>query len=257
MTPIYLSDLDPPGKPRPKGKIPYPPDRDATVPQLRDWLSNAMGLPPEVRVDAVTRAGRDPDDALTIVLSNGIAMRCAVQKRLQQPRTLQAFLASESDGIAQPAYLSPAEAGDAYVVLCRLGTACERHDPIADLLERLSTFVQLAEELHGTLLPEGRYKTIEAIRARPAFERGVAIDMRNGQPQVVPVVLVDAGAKRHYIRASEWMVYLRFCVGMTFDEGRLPSIMGELGSDRLHPQAWNADRSHKTHLVFYTVPENL
>ncbi len=243
-------------KPRPKGKIPYLPDRGATLPELREWLSNACGLPEEVRVDTVIRPGREPEDPVTMILSNQTKLRCAHQSRLLQPKTLQAFLASESDGIAQPAYLSPAEVGDVYTAFCRLGTASARSDPVADLHERLAAFVDLCDEMQGSLNLEDRYVTIEAIRKRMPFDRSVAIAMRNGQPEYRPVLLVDTAITTRYVRASEWVVYLRFIVGRIVDESGLVARMAELGATRIHPQAWNSDRSHKTHLVFYELPED-
>jgi hypothetical protein len=244
-------------KPRPKGKIPYLPDRSATLPELREWLSNACGLPEEVRVDTVIRPGREPEDPVTMILSNSTKLRCAHQSRLLQPKTLQAFLASESDGIAQPAYLSPAEVGDVYTAFCRLGTASARSDPVADLHERLISFVDLCDDLEGSLNLEERYVTIETIRRRLPFDRSIALGMKGGQPECRPVLLVDTRHHKRYVRASEWVVYLRFVVGRTVDESGLVARMSELGSPRCEPQAWNGDRSHKTHLVFYELPEDL
>jgi hypothetical protein len=239
--------------PRPKGKIPWAPERDATISEMREWLSNAIGLPGGVRVETVFRAGRDAEDPLTIVLSNGTKMRSSRQKTLQQARTLQAFLASESDGVAQPCYLSPAEVGDVYTVLCRLGTAAAKVDAVADLRERLAGFLSRSEELFGSLGYEARYATIEAARMRPLFDRLAALNGSDSRP----VVVVDQESNARYIRASEWVAYLRFTVGHTVNESRLVAQMSEIGSERVEPQAWNADRSHKTHLVFYSVPEDL
>ena len=246
------------GKIRPKGKIPYPPDREESLSVVRDWLSGACGLPPSVRIDTVIRPGREPGDPLTIVLSNDMKLRTSHQSRLQQARTLQAFLASESDGIAQPHYLSPAEVGDVYTALCRLGTASARSDPVADLHERLAMFVAIADELIGSLNPAQRYVTIEALRQRPGFDRSTALAMKAGKVEAHPVLLRDQlDDGRRYVRASEWVTYLRFVHGQTVDESGLVARMSELGSERVDPQAWNSDRTRKVHLVFYSVPEDL
>jgi hypothetical protein len=256
MTPISADDLEPRDKP-PKGRrIARPPGRDAPLSEVREWLSVSAGLPPVVRVDTVLRPGRDPEDPVTLALSNGLKLRCSHQARLQQPRTLQAFLASESDGIAQPAYLSPSEVGEFYTQLCRLGNAAARVDPVADLAERLTAFVALCDVVPGSIRDVARrYVSIEAVRMRPAFDRGVAMGMTNGTPQYRPALLADDRSR--YVRASEWAVYLRFVVGWTVHESELVARMTELGSERVEPQAWNADRSHKTHLVFYAIPKDL
>ncbi len=81
--------------------------------------------------------------------------------------------------------------------------------------------------------------------------------MKNGKAEVEPVVLVDQADERRYVRASEWVTYLRFVLGWTVEGSGLVARMAELGSERVDPQAWNSDRSHKTHLVFYSLPENL
>ena len=247
-----------PKKKRPKGKIPYPPDRSESLSAVRDWLSDSCGLPAEVRIEIVVRPGREPEDPLTIVLSNGMKLRTSHQSRLQQARTLQAFLASESDGIAQAPYLSPAEVGDVYTGLCRLGTASARSDPVADLHERLAMFVEIADEVIGSLNPAQRFVTIEALRKRPAFDRSTALAMKAGKVEHSPVLLVDGlDDGRRYVRASEWVAYLRFVHGQTVNESGLVARMAELDSDRVDPQAWNSDRTRKVHLVFYTVPEGL
>jgi hypothetical protein len=263
MSPISESDADAAKRrgnrlqPRPKGKIPFLPERSATFSELREWLSTAIGLPNQIRVDTVIRAGRDIEDPLTIVLSNEMKMRCSHQKRLQQNRTLQAFLASESDGIADAPYLSPVETGDVYKAICRLATVAAKADPVDDLHERLTAFVGISQQMRGSLARAARYLTIERIRAqRPRFDRSTALG-RNGEPEVRPIVLVDLAGAARYIRASEWLTYLRFVLGQTVDPSRLVAQMAELGSERMPIQAWNLDRSHKTHLVFYSLPEDL
>jgi hypothetical protein len=244
------------GKPRPKGKIPYRPDRAATLPEWREWLSNALGLPPEVRVETILRSGLDDTDPLTIVLSNGVKMRCPHQRRLQIPAALQAFVASTSAGVAQPNRLSQAEAGDVFVALCVIGTTPGAADPAADLHEHLEGFVKLAETVDSSLDAEHRYATIADVKARVPFDRTAIDAMRHGLfPR--PVVVDDGVIGRRYVRASEWITYLRHFVGQTVDPSALVARMAEIGSERFHPQAWNLDRSHKHNVVLYSLPEDL
>lgn len=259
MSPIYESDADDierrknGAKPRPKGKIPHPPSREEPLSEVRQWLSDAAGLPPEVRIEVVIRSGTEPEDPLTVVLSNKIQMRCPHQSRLQQARTLQAFLASASDGIAMPPYLGPAEVGDFYTALCRMSAAVAHPNSVADLRERLAQYVGLCEPLHGSIHRSQRYTTLEAMKARPSFDRSSI----EGRAPDRPVVLLDGVEKRRYIRASEWVAWLRFAQGRTVDESGLPALMTELNSERVDPQAWNSDRSHKVHLVLYSLPEDV
>lgn len=243
-------------KPRPKGKIPYLPDRSASLPELRQWLSVSIGLPPQVKVQSVHRPGRDDNDPLSITLSNDLVLRCAKQKRLQMARSLQSFLASESDGIASAPYLSPPEVGDVYIALCRLGTAGERIDPVADLQEQIGGFLAIGGPYRGTLALGQRYDTLLALKAMPRFDRTAAMAMREGLPTARPVIITDAEDDRH-LRASEWVTYLRFVIGRVVDERRLVAEMREAGSERVDVQAWNGNRTHKLRAIFYSVPAEL
>lgn len=244
-------------RPRKNGHIPHRPNRAASLPEWRQWLSNALGLPPEVRVETVYRHGRDSVDPLTIVLSNKMQMRCKHQRELTVPRTLHSFLASESDGVAQPDKLSETEALEVFLALCVLGTAAAKADPVADLHEYLTMFVTIGEIVTGGLGREQRYVTIRALLGRPAFDRGVALDMRNGQPSCRPAVLLDKSDDKRYVRASEWTAYLRHVINQKVDPSALVARMAELDSQRIDPQAWNADRSHKAHVVLYSLPVSL
>jgi hypothetical protein len=243
----------------PKGrKIPHPPGRDASHGQVREWLSRwAVGLPEEVRIETVIRAGHEPEDPVTITLSNETRLRCAHQSRLQKPGSLQAFFASETEGIAQPPYLSPAEVGDFYTQLCRLASVTSKADPVADLHERLMMFVLLCDELSFSFADRpARYSTIERLRSRPSFDRNAALAGRQdgGRFHPAPILLRDQDGPS-YIRASEWVAYLRFIVGWTVNESQLIGRMAELGAEWRDLQAWNLDRSHKAHLIFYSLPE--
>lgn len=247
-----------PAKPRPKGKIPYRPARSEPLPVWKDWLSNALGLPPEVRVEAVLRHGQDDADPLIVVLSNGMKMRCPHQKRLQVPASLQAFVASASNGVAQMDRLNQAEAGDVFVAMCVLGTSPAQADPAADLQEHLAAFVVLGSHFEGSLDLEHRYDTIDRLKSRPMFDRKAADDVRAGKPNGgTPVVLLDKILARRYVRAMEWITYLRHYVGQTVDPSALVARMAEISSERVHPQAWNSDRSRKVNVVLYTLPEDL
>lgn len=253
MPRVTEADLDvAQAKPRKNGKLPPAPGRDEPLSLLRQWLSDASGLPAEVRIETVIRSGQEPEDPITLVLSNRTLMRCPHQSRMQSAKTLQAFLASASDGIALPHYLSPAEVGDYYSALCRMSAATSKADPVGDLRERLATYVALCQPLYGALDIEGRFATIEACRSRPVFDRAAA----EKRSDALPVRVVD-GDRQNWIRASEWVCWLRFAQGRTVDESGLVARMAELGSERSDPQAWNSDRSRKVHLVFYSIPEDL
>ena len=214
---------------------------------LRQWVSNAIGLPPTVRVEAVTRFGRDDEDSLSISLSNNVVIRCNRQKRLQSPGPFQAFFASESDGLCQPKYLSRAECGDVYVALCRLGTADAAASELDMLRERLDMFADMCDIIPASLLPPDRYVTIAALKQRPTYDAK--------QPgRARPVVIVDTPWGKRFVRQVEWVSYLRVIHGQVVNEAVLEGRMKELGGPRHALQAWDSGRHNKVALVFYELP---
>jgi hypothetical protein len=241
-------DVEPVGKARPKGHLPYLPSRDASFSVLRQWVSNAIGLPPQVKVESVTRYGRDDDDSLNISLSNDVQIRCNRQKRLQSPGPFQAFFASESDGLCQPKYLSRAEVGDVFVALCRLGTADAAASELDILRERLDMFVAMCDLHHGSLLPQWRFVTISALKQRAIYDPKV--------PRSQPVLVNDMEWHKQLIRPIEFVAYLRVIHGQTVNESTLEGRMTEMGGARHSLQAWDGAREHKVKLVFYELPQD-
>ena len=249
---VRAGDLEPPGKARKGGKLPNMPDRDAPFSELRHWVSDAIGLPPTVRVESVIRYGRLDDDSLAISLSNNVVIRCDRQKRLQAPGTFQAFFASESDGLCQPKYYRRDEVGDVFIALCRLGTADTAASEMEAWSERVDMFVGMCDKFIGSLRPPDRYTTISKLRARPTYD-----PKYSGIDPHPPVLVVDEGwgeGGKRFIRHTELVGYLRVVHGQTVDERVMPGRMRELGGERHNLQAWAPDRSQKIHLVFYELP---
>jgi hypothetical protein len=243
------ADIEPPDKARKGGKLPPLPDRDAPFSAVRHWVSDAIGLPPTVRVETVVRYGRLDDDSLAISLSNDVVIRCDRQKRLQAPGTFQAFFASESDGLCQPKYYRRDEVGDVFIALCRLGTADTAASELEAFSERLDMFVGMCDKFPASLRPPERYSTISKLRARPTYD-----PKYNGIDPHPPVLVVDEGWGKRFIRHTELVGYLRVIHGQTVDERVMPGRMREVGGDRHNLQAWAPDRSQKIHLVFYELP---
>lgn len=240
-------ELEKQGKPRPKGSLPYLPSREASFSTLRGWVSDAIGLPPQVRVEVVQRYGRDDEDSLSIALSNNVVIRCNRQKRLQSPGPFQAFFASESDGLCQPKYLSRAECGDVYVALCRLGTADAAASELDTLRERLDMFVAMCDVTQASLMPQWRYVTIAALKQRATYDAKTP-------GRASPVLIIDMQWGKRFVRQVEWVSYLRIVHGQVVNESTLEGRMKELGGARHSLQAWDSGRNTKVKMVLYELP---
>lgn len=242
---IGPADIEPPDKARKRGLIPPLPDRDAPFSVLRGWVSDAIGLPPTVRVETVVRHGRDDEDSLTISLSNDMVLRCNRQKRLMSPGPYSAFFASESDGLCQPKYLGRGEVADVFVALCRLGTAEAKATEVDILRERLDMFVEMCDPFPASLSGPDRYITISHLRSRPTYDPHM--------PQHKPVLVTDHKVGKRYIRTVEFVGYLRVIHGQTVNEATLPSRMHEAGCPRQALQAWDLGRHKKVAMVFFEL----
>ena len=240
--------------------LPVLPDREASFSELRQWVSGAIGLPPTVRVDTVVRFGRGDEDALSITLSNGMTIRCDRQKRILSPGGLQAFFASESDGLCSPKYLTKAECGDSYIALCRLATATAEQDELGSLTERLESFVNLTEMMHMSLTPLYRYQTLRRIQDRPEYDRKAATEgKQGGQYTVRPVLVADhewsseRGNTTYLLRHSEFITFLRVVHMLTIADNFLKGRMAEIGCE-YHPlQAHGPRRRGHLSGTFYSL----
>lgn len=248
----------------PKGrKLPYMPDREASFSEMRQWLSNAIGLPKAVRVESVIRYGRGDEDVLTIGLSNDTVIRCDRQKRLMTPASLQSFFTSESDGMCRPQYLSRPECGEVYMVLCALATAAAAQDDSVELRERLESFVLLCEPVFKSLVPEFRYETLRALQSRPVYDRLAATEVKRGRALVtLPVVLSDsewsAGPEIVYlIRHSEFITQLRSVHMQVISDSTLKGRMQEIGCVQHTFQGFSSGRAHHVSMILYQLPGDI
>lgn len=258
-------DITPDPEPRPgrNSHLPHLPDREASFSAVRQWLSNAIGLPPTVRVDSVTRFGRGDDDALALTLSNDLVIRCDRQKRLQSPGALQAFFASESDGLCRTKFLTRAECGDVYIAMCALATAAAEQDELSELRERLDGFVQMCDPVHASLQPDYRYATLRRLQARPEYDRAAASDAKKGKaPQLQPVLVADHEwgkdtGTTYLVRHSEFITQLRVVHMQTVADNFLKGRMSELGCVYHALQAHGPGRRGHAALAFYELPSDM
>lgn len=253
MTDFKPEDYTADDTPRKGGTIPHLPGREATFSELRGWLSNAIGLPPAVKVDTVMRFGRDEDDALVLTLSNDSVIRCNRQKRLQTPAGFRAWAASESDGLCRPGHLKPAEVGDIYVAMCALATASVEQDEMSELRERLQSFVAMCEVVHGSLTPEYRYNTLRRLQARDEYDRAAATEGKKGRTTVLPVLVADHEWHAYLVRHSEFITQLRVVHMQVVPDTWLKGRMAELGCQYHSLQAHGPLRRGHASMTFYQL----
>lgn len=246
-------DFEPEEAARKGGTIPYLPGRDAPFSVLRQWVSNAIGLPPTVKVDTVTRFGRDEDDALVLTLSNDTVIRCNRQKRLHSPPSFRAWLASESDGLCRTTHLKPGEVLDIYVALCALATAAVEQDEMSELRERLQSFVAMCEVMHGSLTPEYRYNTLRRLQKRDEYDRSAATEGKKGRTTVRPVLVADHEWKTYLVRHSEFITQLRVVHMQVVPDTWLKGRMAELGCEYHALQAHGPGRRGHASMTFYQL----
>ena len=186
------------GKSKAKRQLPYPPDRDAPLADLRAYVRRAMGLPDVIRVDEVVRHGPRVYDPLVIKLSNGARVVFDSQGDVTAPRMWRNVVQTATAGIAKPATLTGAELGDVLWALCVISTTTAEARVEDDLQELVNELVDMAEPVHGTLVEvEPRYLLLGALKERPLYD---ATDKGNASP---PALVVDTRTGRHYLRSRE------------------------------------------------------
>ena len=238
----------------PKGRtIPEIPDREAPFSVLRQWLSFCIGLPHSVKVDTVTRFGRDEDDALVLTLSNDTVLRCNRQKRLTNVTTLRAWLASESDGMCRTKQFKAIEATDIYGVMCMLATAAIEQDEMSELRERLEGFVSHCQVVHTSLTHEFRYDTLRRLQARDEYDRAAALEGKKGKYAALPVLVADHEWPAFFVRHSEWATHLRVVHMQTVPDTWLKGRMAELGCEHHVLQAHGPRRRGHASMMFYQL----
>ena len=233
--------------------IPELPERDAPFSVLRQWLSHCIGLPHTVRVDTVTRFGKDEDDAIVLTLSNDTVLRCNRQKRLSTTASLRTWLASESDGLCHTTHFKPVEVGDIYEAMCRLATASVEQDEMSELRERLEGFVSLCEVAHMSLTPLFRYDTLRRLQKRDEYDKAAATDGKKGRHGALPVLVADHEWPAYLVRHSEWATHLRVVHMQTVPDTWLKGRMAELGCEHHVLQAHGPRRRGHASMMFYQL----
>jgi hypothetical protein len=239
------------------------PGHGATLGEVRDWLTAALGPPPGYAVAEFTRAGRQRGDPcrLTLEAPGGgrVSFRWNEQRELASASSLRASLYSQCDGLLRMASLSKAELEDVWAALCSLALVLTEQDERDEMAEWLAGFLAVADPLTGyTLTPAGRPDALAAIRERTRFTRRTALELSDPQidPSTVahPTVVVDRADGSRWIRASELATYVRHVIGVGIAQGTLDARIGEIDARRV-PIEVRVGKWHPK-LVLYQLPED-
>jgi hypothetical protein len=217
MKDVVERDLDiAKAKPRPRGVLPYlPDDRDLLAP----WLTRALHPPPGWAVAGYERTGRDKTDPCTLHVQNG---RESKSFRFPQQRDLmkspRPTLLAVTDGWLNVPHLTPGEAEDVWAALCRYGAVLTEYDETDETRKWVEQLLVGTAPLHGhTLVPDGRYDALVAIKAQGEFTKPDAMSMlRPGEDrwQRRPIRFVDKETGEQWVRVGEAATYLRWVLGV-------------------------------------------
>jgi len=228
------------------------PSRDAPLNEIRAYIAGSMGLPTEVRVTDVTRAGADSLDRVVIDLSNGMRVTFRHQGDVTVPRLWQSVIALATNGIAKPGYLKAAELGNVLWALCVVSNATTEEREEDELRDFIETFVGLCARFEGhTFEQHGRFELLEALQAHPLYDPSNSMEARR------PVLVADVVTDREYVRAGELVAFADH-TRLGVSRAAFPGRMRIVGLERVLMQAWDrSDRQRSRRLkgLFYAFPE--
>jgi hypothetical protein len=249
------------GKPRPKGTLPYMPDRDAPLSVLREWLTRAFAPPPGYSFDSFERHGRRLSDpawtSFRTPAGGEVRFRYPEQRALAKPANLRSSVVSITDGLCRMGPVTNPEASDIWSALCSIAHVVANQDEVEEFREHLDSFIRVVEpEGRYTLEPPGRYDTLIGLQERGQFERRHALAMATEADEykwsLRPVLLIDHQTGERWVRVIELSAYLRVVVGMQLGHGVLDGRMSELGAVRQRFEVRNG-KTHP-HCSLYRLP---
>lgn len=266
MTGISDDDLDEierksrTDKSRPKGTMPYLPDRDAPLSQWREWITRALSPPSGYAFDEFERHGRRLSDPAYVQLrtpaGGAVRYRFPEQRALAKSTNLRASVVSITDGLCRMGNLTGPEKDDVWAALVIVAHVAAEQDEVEEFREWVESYLRVTEpEARYTLNPPGRYDALMALQARGSFERRhaqlIATEVDERKWSRRPVLLVDSETDRHWVRVNELATYLRHVIGQPLGHGVLDGRMSEIGAPRIAYEVRNGN-SHPR-MTFYRL----
>jgi hypothetical protein len=246
------------GKPRPKGRLPYLPAREAPVSRWKEWLTDALQPPKGHRFDGFARHGLESNHPAELTFltpeGNRRTFHFLEQGRLAKPTTLRAAITATTTGFCQPGHLTSSEAEDTWCGLCIVGQMTVEVDHRSEARDWLDSFLGITEpEERFTLTPKGRWDALQNLRSR-RFERADAMEMlHGGQRWQRPVLVIDSADKKRYIRVADLLTYIRVVVGERLSYDSLYARMWELEAS--HSEIEQRKGKEHPHINFFCLPE--
>lgn len=254
-------------KPRPKGTMPYLPNRDVPLSTLREWLTRAFSPPSGYTFDEFERHGRRLSDPSYVQLrtpaGGTVRYRFPEQRALAKATNLRSSVVSITDGLCRMGNLTAVECSDVWTALVTVAHVAAEQDEVEEFREWIESYLHIAEpEGRYTLNPAGRYDALVALQARGSFERRHAqliaseVDERKWSRR--PVLILDTETERQWVRVNELATYLRHVIGQPLGHGVLDGRMSEVGATRIQYEVRNGNSHPK--ITFYRLasddPEN-
>jgi hypothetical protein len=257
MTPVYDDDLERlehADKPRPKGTLPYLPDRD--LERLRTWLTQAFAPPPGFVLEAFQRGGKQRTDPCSLTFRNGRetrTLRFNAQSELIG-RRLRPSVLGISDGWLRMVRLKDDEIEDVWAGLCVFGSVISEFDDREETHKWTQQLVHATEPLHGySLVPDARHNALMAIKRRGEFRRLDALAFPGGERR--PVRFVDAHTGEQFVRSGETAAFVRWVLGV--EPLSYSVLRARLADIKIAARFFEDRRAPHPKLMLYRLTERL
>lgn len=250
---------------RPKGTLPYLPDRDADLTEWRNWLTNALAPPAGYSFAGFERHGRGLSDPAWVTLraptGNEVRFRFGEQRALAQPQNVRSSVVSITDGLCRMGPVTASEAQDIWVALCSMAHIAAEQDEVQEFRDHLDSFLAVTEPDDRFSFEPGAivWDALVAVQTRPKFERRHAVLMVTESDEQRwtrrPLRLIDARTGVQRVRVIELATYLRHVIGIQLGHGILDGRMSEIGAVReSFERRGTASRTH-VHFSLYRLPK--
>jgi hypothetical protein len=239
--------------------LPYLPDQGAPELDFRDWLTGATGCPAGMTFGDFTRHGSDLSDPCSFTLRGGggeVQTFRTVQRQLANPATIRATLVYATNGLLRPAHLSKIEYEDIWVGLIELSNIIDTRSEADEVWSWLTQYERSCDVVERlSLVARHRLDALLTLQRRPTWGKIQASGDKPAEPGARPVWIVDFTTREQYVRASEFLTFVRHTIGTPISSSTLSSRLREIGGDRVKYEVRSrVDRGLHPRLTFYLMP---
>jgi hypothetical protein len=247
-------------KARPRGVLPPLPPREAAIEIHEQWLTMATRPPRGWRVAGFERHSQEKTSSCSLTVRNGREGETfrfeSLKDLMSTPRSV---LAVVTNGFLDMPHLGGPEIEDFGVALCRYGDVLTNWDERDTTRKWVEGVLAATLPFTGhTLVPDGRFKALMAVRGNGEFLRSDAEVLRHpGEDQrwiQRPMRFVDSETGEQWLRARETVTYIRYLL----HDGPLsqPTLTGRLREIGIECRLFE-DRRGSVHpkLYFYRLTD--